>query len=82
VPDAAPPQYDGSLSVGQRIGLVETTLIRHADRIDRLEGWRDELHGAMALLKFTLGTSIVSGLIAIITLVGLIISAIENGRPV
>jgi hypothetical protein len=71
---------DGSLSVGQRIGIVETTLIRHEQRIDLLEGWRDELRGAMALLKFTLGTSILSGLIAIVTLVGLVVSAFANGR--
>lgn len=73
---------DGSISVGQRIGLVETALIRHADRIDRLEGFRDEFHGAMALVRFTLGTSILSGVIAIVTLVGLVVSAFANGRSI
>lgn len=63
---------DGSMSTGQRIGLLETSVLRLADRIDRIESWRDELHGAMALVKFTLGTSIISAALAIITLIALI----------
>jgi hypothetical protein len=65
---------DGFLSVGQRIGLLETSVIRNAERIDRLEGWKDELHGAMYLVKFTLGTSILSALIAIAALVSIIVT--------
>ena len=43
------------------------------------EGWRDGLRGAMALLKFTLGTSLVSGLLAIVTLIVLLVHS--GGRP-
>jgi len=73
-----PPEHDGYLSVGQRIGLVETALIRQGEKIDQLEGWRDELRGAMALVKFTLGTSIVTGVIAVITLIGLVVNTLEH----
>lgn len=75
-----PPSVpDGGLTVGQRIGLLETTMLRHEDRIDRMESWRDELIGAMHLVKFTLGTSIVSGVLAVVTLVLLIVNS--GGRP-
>ncbi|MFN8631218.1 MAG: hypothetical protein U0838_13145 [Chloroflexota bacterium] len=66
---------DGGLSVGQRIGLLETTVIRHGDRIDRLESWQDELRGAMALMKITLGTSIVGGIASIIAIIALLSGA-------
>ena len=63
------PDGDGGLTVGQRIGLLETSVVHLNQRIDAIEGWRDELRGAMALVRFTLGTSIVSGTVAIVSLV-------------
>lgn len=66
---------DGSLSTGQRIGLLETTVIRQGDRIDRLEGWRDELRGAMSLVKITLGTSILSAIVAILAILAFVSGA-------
>jgi hypothetical protein len=74
-----PAVASGGLSVGQRIRGVETAVVSLTTRVDMLEGWRDELRGAMALLKFTLGTSLVSGLLAIVTLIVLLLNA--GGRP-
>ena len=69
--------HDGFLTVGQRIGLLETTVLRNAEHIDRLESFQDELHGAMALVKFTLGTSILSAVLAVLALA----SFIATGPP-
>ena len=66
--------FDGGLPVGQRISHVETALVGLSNRVDLLEGWRDELRGALALLKFTLGTSVISGLLAIVTLIVLLVN--------
>jgi hypothetical protein len=74
-----PAQPDGGITVGQRIAGVETAVVGLSNRVDLLEGWRDELRGAMALLKFTLGTSLVSGLLAIVTLIVLLVTS--GGRP-
>ena len=74
-----PAHFDGGLTVGQRIAGVETAVVGLSNRVDLLEGWRDELRGAMALLKFTLGTSLISGLLAIVTLVVLLVNS--AGRP-
>ena len=74
-----PAHLDGGLTVGQRIAGVETAVVGLSNRVDLLEGWRDELRGAMALLKFTLGTSLISGLLAIVTLVVLLVNS--AGRP-
>jgi hypothetical protein len=74
-----PPHFDGGLTVGQRIAGVETAMVGLSNRVDLLEGWRDELRGALALLKFTLGTSLISGLLAIVTLVVLLVNS--GARP-
>jgi hypothetical protein len=74
-----PAPFDGGLTVGQRIGHVETAVVGLSNRVDLLEGWRDELRGALALLKFTLGTSLISGLLAIVTLIVLLVNG--SGRP-
>lgn len=75
-----PAAFDGGLTVGQRIGHVETAVVALSNRVDLLEGWRDELRGALALLKFTLGTSLISGVLAIVTLVVLLVNS--GGRPI
>lgn len=62
------PDSDGYLTVGQRIGIVETRVLNNENRIDSLESWRDEFRGALMLVKVTLGTSILSGVVAIVTL--------------
>lgn len=77
-----PPEHDAPDTIPYRVGLLETAVIRLTGEVSDIKEWRAELRGAMALIKFTLGTSILSGLIAIITLVGLVISAYANGRPV
>lgn len=41
-------------------------------RLEAIETWRHELLGAMRLVKLAMGTSVISALAAIITLVGLI----------
>ncbi len=35
--------FDGGLTVGQRISHVETAVVGLSNRVDLLEGWRDEL---------------------------------------
>ena len=74
-----PAHFDGGLTAGQRIAGVETAVVGLSNWVDLLKGWRDELRGAMALLKFTLGTSLISGLLAIATLVVLLVNS--GGRP-
>jgi len=68
---------DGGLTVGQRIGNVETAVIANSNRIDKLESWQDQLRGAMYLVKFTLGTSILSSVVAIVSLVLLVSGAVK-----
>ena len=75
-----PAQFDGGLTVGERIAGVETAVVGLSNRVDLLEGWRNELRGTMALLKFTLGTSLISGLLAIVTLVVPLMNS--GGRPI
>lgn len=61
-------EADGS-SIPYRVGLLETTVIRHSSEIADLKEWRAELRGAMALVKFTLGTSVLTGIVAVVSLV-------------
>ena len=74
------PPDDSPDTIPYRVGLLETAVIRLTGEVADIREWRAELRGAMQLVKFTLGTSILSGLIAIVTLVGLVISAYANGR--
>jgi len=51
-------------------GLTVGEMIRdHARRIDELERFRDELKGMTTLIKFVLGTSLLSSVVAIIAIV-------------
>ena len=69
MPDASPHlPADGSLSVGQRIGQVESAVIGLANRVDKLESWRDELQGMTLIVKAIFGTSILTGIVALLTL--------------
>jgi len=45
---------------------VHEMLLDHDRKLDALLTWRSELRGAMMLVKVTLGTSIVSGIAAIV----------------
>lgn len=58
--------------MGQRIGLLETAVIQHGNRIDAIEDWRSELKGAFSLVKFALGTSIVSMILGLAAIAALI----------
>lgn len=54
-------------------------LIKEHDRdIESLKAWRSELRGALMLVKFTLGASLVSGAIATVTLIALVANAIRG----
>jgi len=44
-------------------------VLDHEHRLSMMEEWRTELRGAMKLVKITLGTSIASATIAIVTLI-------------
>lgn len=70
---------DGGLTVGQRIGQLETAVVGLSARVDGIESWRDELRGAMALVKFTLGSSIIAAVISVLTILALI--AQNGGHP-
>lgn len=68
-PDAPQSAPDGSISVGQRIGQLETAVISLGNRVDTLEGWRDELRGMALLVKAIFGASVVSSVVAVTTLI-------------
>jgi hypothetical protein len=70
------PSSDAS-TIPWRVGQLETTVIGHANRIDSLEDWRAELRGAMQFVKFALGTSIITGVVATLTL----LSMLSGVRP-
>ena len=44
-------------------------VIDHDKRLDALDTWRAELRGAMQLIKFALGASVVSGIASTIAIV-------------
>lgn len=53
-------------------------VLQHDADIESLKAWRSELRGALALVKITLGTSLVSGLLAVIALAALIANAVPR----
>jgi len=52
-------------------------ILDHDRDIDSLKAWRNELRGALALVKLTLGASLVSGIVAVLALVGLVAGALR-----
>ena len=68
-PDASQASPDGTITVGQRIGQLETAVIGLGNRVDALEGWRDELRGMAILVKAIFGASIISSVVAVTTLI-------------
>ena len=48
---------------------------QHDSDIEALKAWRSELRGALALVKITLGTSLVTGILAVIALLDLLTRA-------
>jgi hypothetical protein len=52
-------------------------VLDHDRDIESLKSWRSELRGAMQLVKLTLGASLVSGVVAVLALVGLIAGALK-----
>jgi hypothetical protein len=63
---------------GQSAVSVRTMVLQHDADIESLKAWRSELRGALALVKITLGTSLVSGLLAVIALAALIANAVPR----
>jgi len=60
-------QWDDS---GQPAVTVRQMVLLHDVEIEELKEWRSEMRGALALVKLTLGTSLVTGMLAILTLSG------------
>ena len=66
------PDGDGGLSVGQRIGQLETAMIGIANRVDAVEKRIDRYDGRIDIIvaigKWVVGTSLVGTAVAIVTL--------------
>jgi hypothetical protein len=56
---------------------VRQMVLRHDQEIEALKMWRSELRGAMQLVKITMGTSIITGILAAIALADLLV----RGHP-
>ncbi len=50
----------------------EQMVLDHDKAIDSLETWRSELRGALGLVRFALGASVVSGIATIIAIVQMV----------
>jgi hypothetical protein len=57
---------------GQPAMTVREMVLQHDVDIEALKQWRDELRGAMALVKITLGSSIVAAIVSIAAVVALL----------
>ena len=64
-PGGTPPDVS---TIPWRVGVLESSVLKQGTRIDSLEDWRAELRGAMQFVKFAMGTSIVTGVLAVVTL--------------
>jgi len=67
-------------TIPYRVGLLETAVIGHGTRLDSLEDWRAELRGAFRLVTLTLGASILSSVVAVVSLLALVSGAREVTR--
>ena len=70
--ETAPRRWDDHS--GTAVSVREMVLEHDAD-IESLKRWRSELRGALALVKITLGTSLVTGILAVIALLDLLTRA-------
>jgi hypothetical protein len=57
---------------------VREMVLSHDADIESLKAWRNELRGALALVKLTLGASLVSGLLATLALGALLANAVPR----
>lgn len=57
---------------------VREMVLGHDVDIEALKAWRNEIRGAMALVKLTLGASLVSGLLAILSIAALLANAVPR----
>jgi hypothetical protein len=58
---------------GESAVSMRDMVLQHDVEIDALKAWRSELKGAMLLVKFALGSSIASGLLAATALADLLL---------
>ena len=61
-----------SYTIPYRVQQLEGAVNRHGNRIDSMEDRWLRLDGAFSLMKLTIGTSIVSSVVAIISLLALL----------
>ncbi len=59
--DIVGPAVDAAVAV-----TIRDMVLTHDRRLDSLDTWRSELHGALALMKVAFGTSIVSAVVSIL----------------
>lgn len=62
---------------GETAVTMREMVLAHDRDIDDLKIWRNELAGAMKLLKLTLGANIATGILAVLAIVGLISGAMK-----
>lgn len=62
---------DGILTVGQRIGQIETAMVGISNRVDKIEGRIDRYDGRIDVIislgRWLLGTSLIGTVMAVIT---------------
>lgn len=59
-------------------GKIDGRFERVEGRVDSLESWRDQIRGATSIVKIAFGTSIVSALLSVLTLIALVASAVDS----
>lgn len=50
---------------------IKDLVLKHERQIDSLEEWRSEIRGVMTFIKVVLGTSVVSLIVSLLTIVAL-----------
>lgn len=87
-PDDSTNAAEVGLTLGQWLGRVEhkvDTLDQKIDgrfervegRVDSLESTRDQFRGAAAIVKIAFGTSIISAILSVLTLIALVATAVS-----
>jgi hypothetical protein len=87
-PDDTTKAVEAGMSLGQWLGRVETKVDnldtkidgrfeRVESRVDSLESWRDQLRGAASIVKIAFGTSIISAVLSVLTLIALVAGSVR-----
>lgn len=63
---------------GEAALTMREMVLGHDRDIDDLKAWRNELRGAMGLVRITLGASLVSGVLAVLTIGALLANAVPR----